>query len=75
MSPRLPRVTAGQMARALARLGFRVSRQSGSHRIYINDAGRRVTLPYHARRILHPKILTSILRDAGIEVSELHKLL
>ncbi|MCH7837973.1 MAG: type II toxin-antitoxin system HicA family toxin [Chloroflexi bacterium] len=63
------------MARVLVRLGFRVSRQSGSHRIYFNDQGRRVTLPYHARKILHPKLLTSILRDIGISVDELRELL
>ena len=63
------------MALALSRLGFRVSRQSGSHRIYIDDAGRRVTLPYHARKTLHPKIITSILRDAGINAEDLRELL
>ena len=62
------------MARALTRLGFRVTRQTGSHRIYVNDKGCRVTLPYHARQILHPKLLTSILRDVGISADELRDL-
>ena len=63
------------MARALARLGFRIVRQSGSHRVYFNEKGTRVTLPYHARKTLHPKLVASILRDAGISVEELRRLL
>ena len=61
------------MARVLGRLGFRVVRQSGSHQIYVNDKGTRVTLPYHARKVLHPKLLASILRDAGITADELRE--
>jgi predicted RNA binding protein YcfA (HicA-like mRNA interferase family) len=59
------------MARVLPRLGFRLTRQSGSHRIYYNDAGVRVTLPFHARKILHPKLLASILRDTGLSADDL----
>ena len=44
---RLPRVTASQAIRALERAGFSLSRQSGSHKIYKNDEGKRVTVPYH----------------------------
>jgi predicted RNA binding protein YcfA (HicA-like mRNA interferase family) len=71
----MPRVTAGQLARAVERLGFRLTRQSGSHRIYHNEEGRRVTLPYHAGKVLHPKLLASILRDAGIDAERLRELL
>ncbi len=45
MSPRLPRVSAVEAAKALKKAGFRLARQSGSHRIYRNEAGLRVTLP------------------------------
>ncbi|MCH7579945.1 MAG: type II toxin-antitoxin system HicA family toxin [Chloroflexi bacterium] len=75
MSPRLPRVTSAEMARAVERLGFRISRQSESHRIYRSDEGRRVTLPFHAGKTLHPKLLASILRDAGITADELREVL
>ena len=71
MSQRLPRVSAGEMARVLERLGFVLVRQSGSHRIYRNALEKRVTLPYHSGRILHPKVLRSILRDAGLSIEEL----
>ena len=36
---------------------------------------RRVTVPFHAQKILHPKLLRSILRDADIEPERLSELL
>ncbi len=55
MSPRLPRVTAAQAIKVLEKLGFQLVRQSGSHKIYKNSSGNRVTVPYHSGEILHPK--------------------
>jgi len=75
MSPRLPRVTAAQIVRVLEKQGFQLSRQSGSHRIYKNEAGKRVTVPYHSGKILHPKVLKSILRDADLTVKQFRQLL
>jgi predicted RNA binding protein YcfA (HicA-like mRNA interferase family) len=66
MSPRLPRVTAGEVQRVLEKHGFEVVRQRGSHRILRDPLGRRITLPYHAGKILHPKILAAIMEDAGL---------
>jgi predicted RNA binding protein YcfA (HicA-like mRNA interferase family) len=43
--------------------------------IYKNSAGKRVTIPFHAAKILHPKVLKSILRDAEISVETLESLL
>jgi predicted RNA binding protein YcfA (HicA-like mRNA interferase family) len=37
--------------------------------------GKRVTVPFHAQKILHPKLLASIMRDAGITPEELETLL
>jgi predicted RNA binding protein YcfA (HicA-like mRNA interferase family) len=74
MSPRLPRVSAAQAAKALEKAGFHLARQSGSHRIYRSDAGLRVTLPYHGSRILHPKVLKSILEDAKLTIEEFRRL-
>lgn len=67
---KLPRVTTERAARVLERHGFVAVRQSGSHRIYANEAGIRVTLPVHAGRILHPRILRTILDDTGIAMEE-----
>jgi len=68
-------LTARQIVSALERVGFSLSRQSGSHMIYKNAAGKRVTIPFHAAKILHPKVLKSILRDADLSIEKLETLL
>jgi predicted RNA binding protein YcfA (HicA-like mRNA interferase family) len=73
--PKLPRLTARQIVAVLEKTGFSLARQSGSHMIYRNSAGKRVTVPFHASKILHPKVLKSILRDAEISVESLSDLL
>lgn len=75
MNPRLPRVTAAQAIRVLEKCGFRLVRQSGSHRVYKNEAGQRVTVPFHSGKILHPKLLRSILRDTELTIDEFKELL
>jgi predicted RNA binding protein YcfA (HicA-like mRNA interferase family) len=55
--PTLPRLTARQIVTVLEKVGFSLSRQSGSHMIYKNAAGKRVTVPFHGSMILHPKLL------------------
>ncbi len=73
--PKLPRLTAREITIVLERIGFSLTRQSGSHQIFKNAAGKRATVPFHASRILHPKVLKSILRDAELSVEDLEKLL
>ena len=73
--PRLPRLTAKQIAAILGSRGFDIVRQSGSHVIYRNKKGVRTTVPAHGNSVLHPKTLKSILRDADISVEELRPLL
>jgi len=68
---RLPRLTAGQIMRVLERRGFILSRTSGSHHIYKNAMGKRVTVPVHSGKTLHPKVLQSILRDMEMAADEL----
>ena len=75
MTERAPRVTATEIIKVLESIGFSLSRQSGSHKIYKNEEGRRVTVPFHRAKTLHPKILKSILRDADMDVERLRKLL
>ena len=75
MNPRLPRVTAKQVIRVLEKIGFGLARQSGSHKIYKNATGKRVTVPFHAGKILHPKVLKSIITDAELTVKEFTQLL
>ncbi len=70
--PKLPRLTAREIAAVLQKIGFSLTRQSGSHQIYKNAAGKRATVPFHTSKILHPK---SILRDADLSPEDLEKLL
>ncbi len=65
---KLPRVTAGEIIKILQKIGFSLARQSGSHRIYKNAEGKRVTIPFHSGK-------KSILRDTGLTEEELKKLL
>jgi predicted RNA binding protein YcfA (HicA-like mRNA interferase family) len=75
MTEKLPRVTPAEAVRVLERVGFLLARQSGSHKIYKNKEGKRVTVPYHRGRTLHPKVLQSILRDANLTVEGFKELL
>jgi predicted RNA binding protein YcfA (HicA-like mRNA interferase family) len=72
---RLPRITAAEVIKALKRAGFFIARQSGSHKIFKNEAGKRVTVPYHKGKIIHLKVLLSILRDADLSVERFKELL
>ena len=73
--PRLPRVTAAEATRAVQRIGFALSRSNGSHMIYHNALGRRVTIPFHGPKILHPKVLKNVIDDAGLTIDEFIALL
>ena len=72
---KLPRLTARQIVSVLEKAGFSLARQSGSHMIYKNAAGKRVTVPFHAAKILHPKVLRNILRDADLSAEQLEAML
>jgi predicted RNA binding protein YcfA (HicA-like mRNA interferase family) len=73
--PKLPRLTAREIAAVFQRIGFSLARQSGSRQIYKNAAGKRATVPFHASKIHHPKVLRSILHDAELSPEDLEKLL
>ena len=76
MSPRLPRVTAGELLRALRRDGWEVLRQTGSHAIMAHPTkpGHPV-VPVHAGRTVRLGTLASILTDAGLTSDDLRRLL
>jgi predicted RNA binding protein YcfA (HicA-like mRNA interferase family) len=75
MSEKLPRVTAVEIIKILEKIGFFLARQSGSHKIYKNGEGRRVTVPFHSGKVLHPKTLKSILKDADLTDDKFKELL
>jgi len=55
LSPKLPRVTPDEVARVMVKLGFSLSRQSGSHRIYRNSQGKRVMFHITKEKAFIPK--------------------
>jgi predicted RNA binding protein YcfA (HicA-like mRNA interferase family) len=57
---KLPRWTAADAERMLLASGFELLRSKGSHRIY-GKRHLRVTVPFHGRAILHPKITNQVL--------------
>lgn len=72
---KLPWVTADQVISAIQKKGFKFSRQTGSHKIFKNKKGKRITVPYHSGKIIHPKVLISIINDAELTVEEFIELL
>jgi predicted RNA binding protein YcfA (HicA-like mRNA interferase family) len=58
--PKLPRLTALEAETMLTKAGFKHLRTKGSHRIYIRN-GVRVVLPFHAGKVLHPKIVKQVM--------------
>ena len=71
MSQRVPPLTPDQAIRLVQRLGFTQVRQSGSHKIFRNAQGVRLTIPYHKGKTLHPKIIKAMARDMGLTPEDL----
>jgi predicted RNA binding protein YcfA (HicA-like mRNA interferase family) len=69
----MPRFTAKEVISILVKRGFRLVRSSGSHHIYKNVKGNRVTISVHSGKILHFKILKRIMQDAGLTESDFTK--
>lgn len=73
--PRLPKDLSGrQVARALERVGFVLTRQRASHMIlYRAEPKARVVVPDH--RVLREGTLRQIVADAGLSVGSFLRLL
>ncbi len=59
--PKAARLTAAEAEKTLLKNGFELLRSKGSHRIYFRN-GKRLVIPFHGNRILHPKIVKQILK-------------
>jgi len=57
---KLPRLTPLQAEKMLLKAGFEMIRSKGSHRIYLKE-NRRIIIPFHPGRILHPKIIKQVV--------------
>lgn len=72
---RHPRVTGGDLVRALERVGFRVLRVKGSHHFLRHEDGRSTVVPVHSGETLGPGLLHRILRDCELTADQLANLL
>jgi len=59
---KIPRLTSEEAEKILFQHGFRLIRTKGSHRIYMKE-NKRIVVPFHKGKILHPKIVKQILRN------------
>jgi predicted RNA binding protein YcfA (HicA-like mRNA interferase family) len=71
MSSKQPPINAKELVKALERKGFYFSRQSGSHAIYANADGTKVTVPVHGKKDLGKGLLRQIMKDAGLTNEDL----
>jgi predicted RNA binding protein YcfA (HicA-like mRNA interferase family) len=73
--PKLPRVNARELVRALLRAGFIEEEQEGSHLTLRHSASRRrVTIPMHPGDV-GVRLTHKILKQAGISPDEFRELL
>ncbi|MCC7448426.1 MAG: type II toxin-antitoxin system HicA family toxin [Anaerolineae bacterium] len=71
---KLPRISGRTCVKALAKIGFVVVRQSGSHIILVrSDPPAQVVVPNHTE--LDKGTLKNILRQAGLTVQQFIELL
>ena len=75
MKEKLPRISPDKVIKALEKLGFSQVRQSGSHKIFKNKEGTRITIPYHSGKSLHPKVLREIINSVDISLEDFKKLI
>lgn len=74
--PKLPQISGKEMGRVLARLGFMLNNQRGSHMKYIrlhDDAKEIIVVPNH--KVLRKGTLGGILKQLNITVETLKDLL
>ena len=74
--PKLPQLSAQQLARALQKAGFSFIRQSGSHMLFFHLDGRSTLVPNHAGEKIDRGLLNKIIKkDLRMEREEFLRLL
>ena len=74
MSPRLPNITAKKAVNALARGGFDIVDQRGSHVRMRNMEGVQIVIPMHTGDIKRP-LLKAAIKQAGLTEKQFRELL
>jgi predicted RNA binding protein YcfA (HicA-like mRNA interferase family) len=70
----MPSARAKEFQAAARRLGFKPTRQTGSHERWIHPDGRAVTIPLHGGREIGPPLFFKILRQMGLSLEQFQKL-
>jgi predicted RNA binding protein YcfA (HicA-like mRNA interferase family) len=77
--PKLPQVRGSELIHALQKIGFRITRQRGSHvQLRREEADGKVTtfpVPVHAGKTIKTGTLSGILRKANLNTEEFRRLL
>lgn len=73
--PPVPVVRGDRLVKALEKVGFTITRVSGSHYILRHPDGRGTTVPVHKSRDVAKGTLRGILSDLGMTADELQRLL
>ena len=60
--PKLPLLTANELAKILKRLGFEFKRQQGSHMFFEHPDGRTTVAPNHPREEIDRGLLNKIIK-------------
>jgi len=68
---KLPRISGKNLVSVLQKFGFIVLRVKGSHHILKHPDGRTTVVPIHKNETLGPGLLSKILKDCEISVSDL----
>jgi predicted RNA binding protein YcfA (HicA-like mRNA interferase family) len=68
--PKLPVLKPREVVALLVRLGFKCTRQRGSHMQFRHPDGRATTVPDHGGRDISPSLLRQIARDIGMTAEE-----
>ena len=63
---KLPRLTPQKAEKILLNAGFEMVRSKGSHRIYMKG-NRRIVIPFHRGKILHPKVVKQVVKSTESE--------
>ena len=72
--PKLPRLTAKEVIKAINKMGFKFDRQRGSHMFFRHEDGRTTVIPNHPGEDVDRGLLNKILKkDLGIEREEFMK--
>ena len=60
--PKLPLLTAKELAKVLAKLGFKFKRQEGSHMFFEHQDGRTTIIPNHPNEDIDRGLLNKIVK-------------